>query len=740
MRDKKINDFILEKFMMKNSTIKNTFSILMSILFISIFSISSNAHFGSKGPFGGTITCTTIAGDTVYMGTSEGGVFESTSAALVGWRARPVGLKSGKVTAIAHTGLRLFAATADSGIFILNGYVGTDRYWNKINNGLTNLHITSLVAINATTLMAGTTNGLFLTTNSGSSWTAVNADLHHLDITSITKAGTRIFIAARDGGVYATDNNGASWIDFNDSNTDDIDGTNALSYNAATDQLIVLNSTGLFVTDAASTATAASFSTVTADLPTDIFIYSLSNDGTQWYAASDKGVYTSGTTEITWSAMNAGLPTTMVKTIEPFKAGLVCGTVNKGIFKMPLPFTSWTEMNVNFNSLKTTAMYTSDVAFVVAATENGVYVSTDLAANYVTANNGLIDSLNVNDLTMGESLLFAATTNGGVYLTADSGKNWSPANTGLATLNVKKLFYSNGVLYAIDANNKLFNTSIASISWTSIQSGLPTGLVLTSMAFFGNNILLGTFGQGVFIKPKTGASWSSYNNGLSNWTEIPDWNVTSVTAAGNKIYIGTDGAGVLVSDSTLASIHWSAAASTQTAITYTALMNLNGMKIQAMGAYAGYVWASYEGGLLATSDAGATWIAGGTQFNLPSFTDVKKITFVTTRVFVMTENNGLYSNALSEIPSITTGIFTAAPINNTAVTVAPNPNNGSFKLNTENVSGAITEITIYDYAGNVKDTFDGTRKQFNLNYAQGMYVVLLKTDTGAVYTQKFLVQ
>jgi len=212
-------------------------------------------------------------------------------------------------------------------------------------------------------------------------------------------------------------------------------------------------------------------------------------------------------------------------------------------------------MNVNLNNLKTTAMYTSSVAFVVAATQNGVYVSKDLAANYTAANKGLIDSLHVNDLTMGESLLFAATTNGGVYVSADSGKNWNAASTGLVSLNIKKLFYSNTILYAIDPTNKLYQTSITTTSWVQNQTGLPTGIVLTSMAFFVNNILLGPFGQDVFIKSKTGTSWNSYNTGLSNWTEIPDWNVTSVTASGNKIYIGTDGVGVLVSDSTLASIH-----------------------------------------------------------------------------------------------------------------------------------------------------------------------------------------
>ncbi|HSY62768.1 MAG TPA: hypothetical protein VK796_12880, partial [Cytophaga sp.] len=293
---------------MKNDTIKKIYLILMSMLFISVFSISSNAHFGSKGPFGGTVTCTTIAGDTVYMGTAEGGVFESTSADLVSWKAIPVGLKSGKITAIAHTGIRLYAATVDSGMFVFNGIDNSgNRYWNKINTGLTNLHITSLVAVNTTTLMAGTTNGLFLTTNSGTSWVAVNGTLEHLSITAIKKAGARIFITAVDGGVYATDNNGTSWIDFNDSNTKDVDGTNAISYNTLTNQLMVLNSTGLFVTDAAATATTAAFSL--ADLTAGTSIYSISNDGNQWYIATDKGIYTSGTATISWSSINKGLTT-----------------------------------------------------------------------------------------------------------------------------------------------------------------------------------------------------------------------------------------------------------------------------------------------------------------------------------------------------------------------------------------------------------------------------------------------
>ena len=700
------------------------------VLFILGTSVTSQAHFGSKGPFGGTVSCTTVAGDTVYIGTAEGGVFESTSAALVGWRARPVGLKSGKITAIAHTGKLLFAATADSGIFVFNGYDGSERYWKKAHTGLTNLEVTSLIAVNATTLLAGTTNGLFLTTNSGALWKPVNGDLHHLHITGIEKAGTRIFITAEDGGVYATDNMGTTWIEFNDVQTEHVSGTTALSYNAATDALMVLNENGLFVAASASTASAPVYTAAPGFTGNETVAY-ISNNGANWYISTNKGVYTSSASSISWTSISTGLPGFPVTTVEPFKNGLVSGTVQQGIFKAALPFVSWSAMNTNFNNLKTTAMVTSGTGFIVAATELGVRVSRDIAASYVSANLGLEDSTHVNDLVIAKHFLVAATTYSGVFITADSGKHWTAINTGLENPNIKKVFYSNDILYIIDAAGNVFRASVGLPQWTPIQSGLPSDVKPTSMAFYGNNILLSTQGSGVFIKTETGTSWTAYNTGLSNL------NVTSVTALGTKIYAGTDGAGVFVSDSAKAQISWSATA--PTIISHTTLLNLNGMRIQALTSYAGHIWASYKGGLLVSPDNGTTWNEGGNQFNLPSFTDVTKISFVATRVFVLTENNGLYSNALSEITTITS-LFSSTPVNYTALLIAPNPASGSFKLDTKNVSGSVKEIIIYDYNGHVKDRFVQEQDVYSINYTPGMYLVQVTTSEGTVYTQKMVVK
>ncbi len=207
------------------------------------------------------------------------------------------------------------------------------------------------------------------------------------------------------------------------------------------------------------------------------------------------------------------------------------------------------------------------------------------------------------------------------------------------------------------------------------------------MAFYGSKILLGTLGQGVFTREAASGTWTAVNTGLGNLR------VTSVATNGSKLFAGTDGAGVFVAN--LDAANW-----TQTApisIAHTTLMGLDGSKIQDMAYYAGYIFASYRGGLLATSDNGQTWIAGGNQFNLPSYTSVHRISFVTTRVFVSTEFNSLYSNALSELPAVVTGVKDINPALNAAIRIVPNPNDGHFAIQLEDDANTKVERREYHF-------------------------------------------
>ncbi len=691
--------------------IKFNKNILAPLAAFILISVNTFAHFGSKGPFGGTVTCSaqgTIIGNVanqVFFGTAEGGVFVNKDAGLTGWTARPVGLKSGKISALAVTGNYVFAATADSGIFRFTGFVGTDRYWEKVNSGLGNLKITSLVSIDTITLLAGTDNGtIYKTINKGATWTAISGlPFGSSKITGLVQAGTRIIAIAETKGVFASDDNGANWMSLNAVNTADIAGTKSLSYNATTNELLVVNANGVFVLAAANTTNSATYTSVITGLGSVTVRY-ISNNGTNWFLATNGGVYTSDTGVISWSSVNTGLTggALDVNIVTPFSTSLFAGTVKKGIFKTAQSSISWVENNTSFNNVVTYSMTTSGDQVIVAATENGVFVSKNLATSYTRSNFGLTDSLNVSGIEFFGTKLFATTLNQGVFVSADTGKVWIKFNGGLSQLSFEKIFASKLYVYAIDVNGQVFQSN-GSNNWVSIQAGLPVGVEPKSLAFLNGKVILGAHGQGVFERSEVFGNWVAINTGLTSD------HITSVTAFKNKYYAGTNGSGVFVTDAT--TISWEAA--TPIAIPHTSMLQLDAEDIEAMGAFGGYIFASYRGGLVASPDQGETWEPGGNQFNLPTYTAVNKIAFVPTRVFVITENNALYSNGLSELPlhigvknydnvkcnGLLTGNVTAEATGGTAP-YTYSWSNGSSTSTINNVPAGKYLVTVTDNAAN----------------------------------------
>ena len=695
------------------------------IVFFTLTGFSAFAHFGSKGPYGGSVSCGLAYDSLVYIGTFNGGVYRSTNSSLVAWTPIPVGLKSGKISALAHSGSYLFAATLDSGIYIFNGFVGTDRYWNKINSGLSNLKIKSLIALDSITLLAGTDGGgLFKTINKGSNWVPINhADLNNQTVTSLIKAGNRILLSTLKGGVFVSTDQGINWSSFNDLNTAGIDSTQSLSYNASTDELAVINKNGIYISSAVSTTNNPVYILSNSGLPSILNVRSISNNGNSWYIATDNGVFNTIASLIRWESVNSGLPTNQSTVIIPFRSNLVAGTLKDGVFKSADNMISWKEMNTNFNNRETYAMETSGITVVVVATDNGVYASRDLASSYQRANVGLTDSLNVTYLKFVGTTLFAGTKKEGVFMSADTGRTWTPYNTGLPSLNIKKLFASttSTTLYALTSSDSLFVN--AGSGWSSLQSGLPSRTTITSMAFYGNAIYLGTFGQGVFVTTNQESNWASTNPGLANL------NVTSLVASATRIFAGTDGSGVFVSD--VSPINWQQTA--PVSISHTTLMGLDGNRIQEMGYYANYIFASYKGGLLATADNGKTWIAGGNQFNLPSYTNVHAITFVTTRVFVSTDNNAVYSNALSELP-VVLGIHDIDHSVSNAIAISPNPNQGNFTLQLNGLKTDIRGVAIFDNIGRLMSDFTYAKGEKSISihtaHPPGIYFIQIRTKQG----------
>jgi ligand-binding sensor domain-containing protein len=184
------------------------------------------------------------------------------------------------VNSLAVSGTDLFAGTS-GGVFLSTN---NGASWTAVNTGLTDPSVRSL-AVSGTDLFAGTSGGVFLSTNNGASWTAVNTGLTNPSVNSLAVSGTDLF-AGTSGDVFLSTNNGASWTAVN---------------------------TGL----------------------TNPVVMSLAFSGTNLFAGTLGGVYLSTNNGTSWTAVNTGLASDIVSSLAVSGTNLFAGT-NGGVWRRPL--------------------------------------------------------------------------------------------------------------------------------------------------------------------------------------------------------------------------------------------------------------------------------------------------------------------------------------------------------------------------------------------------------------------
>jgi photosystem II stability/assembly factor-like uncharacterized protein len=607
------------------------------------FSFTAKAHFGYKGISAlGKVTCYARNSDSsFFVGTDNGGVFQSTNTNLDGWIARSVGLTSGKISDLVYTGKYLFATTIDKGVFRYTGRDGSDRYWESVSNGLSDFSMTSILAMDSITLFTATSNGkVFYSNDKGVSWKDVTSLLFDgLSIVKIQKAGKRIYVLTEKNGLFMSDNMGQYWVEFNSVNTKQALASNTISYNSSTSEMLLGNSNGLFLLKNASAATNPNFSSVPFTIGTTI--NHIASNGNAWFVATNKDVYATLNTPISWVQLGLGGVNDTCLKIIPFYSKFVVATKSDGLFQLASAGSQWTWCSSGFNSIVTTSFAIRGENVIAVATEKGVMISGNLGNSYQLKNQGLIDSLSLTDIVFKNSRLFVASSIGGVYVSLDTGSTWTPFVKGLLNLNVVKLFSSKKYVYLIGDQGELYKSDAAN-SWKPFQNGM--GLVSTRSNFtqMNTSVVIASYMKGVFKRNESVDTWQDITGNL------PTKKVTAVSFSGTKLFVGTEDLGVFVSDT--AQISWKSTAFGLT--TKDAQVNLSSTEVSAMAANRGYVFAAVKGAVLATGDDGMTWMDVGTPFNIPSYAQIAKISFSSSKIFINTLTNFLYSNLLAELPAI----------------------------------------------------------------------------------------
>jgi len=234
--------------------------------------------------------------------------------------------------------------------------------------------------VKGTDLFAGTTDGVFRTTDNGTSWVPVNSGLlvpwtDYWYIHYMAALDTNLFIAAY--GVCRSTDNGDNW-----------NWVDCVRYDAAGPLLA---------------------------------------SGRNLYVGARGGVFLSTDGGESWSNLDSNT-TTKISALAVIDTNLIAGTgtgmllrVNGGSWKSATGFPAST-------GIECLGVTGKDV---FAGTHNvGIYCSTDDGTSWIKRDSGMTNEW-VKALAFSGKNIFAATMGGGVCISSNSGMTWTAVNTGL---------------------------------------------------------------------------------------------------------------------------------------------------------------------------------------------------------------------------------------------------------------------------------------------------------------------
>lgn len=225
------------------------------------------------------VLCIVMLNDNRLLAGTWNGFYLSPSDGT-NWNAvTPTGIpEDTAIGSISMIGTTLFAGTTGK------IYKSSDNSnsWIEVSSGIpVNARITSIVA-NGNAIFAGSaSNGVFITTNGGTSWTAINSGLTDTHISQLAVMGNKLF-AVTLNGVFVSGDNGMNW---------EADSSNLENINC----LVVVNNQLFSGTDDSgvylSVDSGATWTPVSAGMPTNIRVWSLAASSDDLYAGTSSGVW-----------------------------------------------------------------------------------------------------------------------------------------------------------------------------------------------------------------------------------------------------------------------------------------------------------------------------------------------------------------------------------------------------------------------------------------------------------------
>lgn len=455
----------------------------------------------------------------VYMSRDTGATWEWRSNGLLTAPAYTLPL----VRSFAVVGSNIYAGTSD-GVF-----ESTDEgeSWSNTSLGLTDRNVSCLAQLGRY-LLAGTYGGgIFRRAAGSSSWSHLSPGPTDPSVSSLVADSGALYAGTWYGGVFISVDSGNSWQARNEG----LQGLSVKALGHAGSVLVVGTDAGFSRSSDAGVTWSSGNSPVSITIVNGFFAY-----GGSVFAASD-GCYVSEDQGTTWAYRNAGLATVSVRSMAVIDTCVFAGTSYPGVVVLQ----QHSAQVVRFDTSRTTM---DARAIAGTATEQyaglwGAGMRRSLSGGQTWANvsNGL-QNQTVNTILLDNGRLMAGCL-GAVSASTDHGDHWQSLGTGLAGRFVHTLFKSGSGLF-VGTDSGVYAWSEADSTWGLRSTGLPPWEVL-SLVNDGPTLYAGTNGRGVYRSSDGGMSWEGTNGPLTEQSTV-----AVLLNDGHRIIAGT-WSGVFVS-------------------------------------------------------------------------------------------------------------------------------------------------------------------------------------------------